>query len=79
MKITPDGQITIPAEIRERLGFVPETELEYEIYKDALHIRKKSQPSCGSNLIELMQGKATVKLTTDFLIHSLTNSDTVLP
>ena len=27
MRITPKGQVTIPADIRERAGLVPQTEL----------------------------------------------------
>ena len=31
MRITTKGQITIPQEIREKMGFFPETEVEFEI------------------------------------------------
>lgn len=41
MYLTPDGQITIPLEIREQLGISPETELEFEIENNRLYIQKK--------------------------------------
>ena len=31
MKITTKGQVTIPAEVRERLGLLPNTEVEFVI------------------------------------------------
>lgn len=74
MRITPEGQITIPAEIRQRLGLLPDTEVEFEVREDGLYLRKKLNPTRGSRLIELMQGKATGKLTTD-QIMAMTRRD----
>ena len=31
MRITSKGQVTIPAEIRERAGLLPQTEVEFEL------------------------------------------------
>lgn len=36
MRITPDGQITIPPEIREALSISPDVELAFEIEGDKL-------------------------------------------
>jgi AbrB family looped-hinge helix DNA binding protein len=74
MRITREGQITIPAEIRQRLGLLPDTEVEFEVREDGLYLRKKLNPTRGSRLIELMQGKATGKLTTD-QIMAMTRQD----
>jgi AbrB family looped-hinge helix DNA binding protein len=66
MKITSKGQVTIPVEIREKLGFFPNTEVEFEIVGDALYLKKASiKPLRGKKLISMMQGKATVKMTTE--------------
>lgn len=35
MKITSRGQVTIPQAVRERLGLLPHTEMEWEIDGDA--------------------------------------------
>ena len=34
MRITTKGQVTIPIEIRERLGLLPNTEVEFEVDRD---------------------------------------------
>ena len=41
MKISERGQITIPKEMRERFGLTPFTEVEFQIVKGELVLRKK--------------------------------------
>ena len=66
MRITSKGQVTIPVEIREQLGLTPNTEVEFEIIGDAVYLKRtKAKPNPGKTLIEMMRGKATVKMTTD--------------
>ncbi|MEI6441661.1 MAG: AbrB/MazE/SpoVT family DNA-binding domain-containing protein [Nostocales cyanobacterium ELA583] len=66
MRITSKGQVTIPVEIREQLGLTPNTEVEFEVIGDAVYVKKtKAKPTPGKTLIEMMRGKATVKMTTD--------------
>ncbi len=43
MRITPEGQITIAAEIRQRLGLLPDTEVEFEVTEDGLYLRSRSR------------------------------------
>ena len=75
MKITSKGQVTIPVEIREALGFLPNTEVEFEVYGDALYLKKvKSSTNPGKSLVELMRGKATIKMTTEEIM-ALTRQD----
>ena len=40
MVITSKGQVTIPQPIREQLGLLPDTEVEFDIDGDAVRIRK---------------------------------------
>ena len=47
MKINPNGQITIPPDLQEQLGFLPGTEIQIEVIGDALQIRKPRTPSRG--------------------------------
>lgn len=69
MKITSEGQITIPPEIREQLGLTPNTEVEFEVIGDAVYFKKaKVNLNCGKSLVEMMRGKATVKMTTNEII-----------
>jgi AbrB family looped-hinge helix DNA binding protein len=66
MRITTKGQITIPQEVREKMGFFPNTEVEFEISGKKVFIKKAASPSKRSkNLIARVRGKATVKMTTD--------------
>lgn len=65
MKITPEGQVTIPAEIRDKLGLLPNTEVEFELIGDVVYLKKtNSNLTPGKKLVEMMRGKATVKMTT---------------
>jgi AbrB family looped-hinge helix DNA binding protein len=69
MRITSKGQVTIPVEIRERLGLLPETEVEFEISGNAARIRRKRrQGAKGDRLIARLRGRGTVKMTTDEIL-----------
>ena len=75
MRITSKGQVTIPVEIREQLVLTPNTEVEFEIIGDAVYLKRtKAKPNPGKTLIEMMRGKATVKMTTDEIM-ALTRQD----
>ena len=68
MRITSKGQVTIPMEIREKLGLLPNTEVVFEIDRDAVRMKKASapkRPDRGRALIEHMRGKGTRRITTD--------------
>ncbi|MDP2970925.1 MAG: AbrB/MazE/SpoVT family DNA-binding domain-containing protein [Deltaproteobacteria bacterium] len=66
MKITSKGQVTIPLEVREKMGLFPDTEVEFKISGNRVLLKKgPSQSKRSSGLISRMRGKATVKMTTD--------------
>jgi AbrB family looped-hinge helix DNA binding protein len=66
MRLTSKGQVTIPQDIRERLGLLPHTEVEFEIDGDAVRIRPvRRSTSRGDALIARMRGTATGRLSTD--------------
>ena len=68
MRITIKGQVTIPLEIREKLGLLPNTEVEFEIDRDAVRMKKASNPQRphrGRALIDHMRGRGTRRITTD--------------
>jgi AbrB family looped-hinge helix DNA binding protein len=50
MKITTKGQVTIPIEIREKLGLLPNTEVEFEVVGRAVRMRKvrRARAAAGS-------------------------------
>lgn len=70
MRITSKGQVTIPIEIRERLGLLPETEVEFEIAGNTARIRKaKSGTGRGRRLVERIRGRGSVRLSTDEILR----------
>ena len=66
MRITSKGQVTIPQEIREQLGLLPETEVEFKVKGKVVQIFKAERSSSrGSRVIRGLRGTAMTKLSTD--------------
>lgn len=68
MRITSKGQVTIPVEIRERLGLLPDIEVEFAVEGNAVRIRKarrRRQRARGRSIVDRLRGKATARMTTD--------------
>lgn len=65
MRITSKGQVPIPADIRDRLGLLPQTEVVFEIEDDTLRIRRadNGKPGRGKQLSRHMRGRATTSMT----------------
>ncbi|MFZ0389133.1 MAG: AbrB/MazE/SpoVT family DNA-binding domain-containing protein [Calditrichia bacterium] len=64
MRVTKKGQVTIPAHIREMLGIMTESEVEFKEENGRVYIRKASRNS-KNNRIRQYRGVATVKMKTD--------------
>jgi len=66
MRITTRGQVTIPVEIRERLGMHPDTEVEFSIDGDSAVIRKaRKGTGRGKRIVAEMIGRGTGTMSTD--------------
>ncbi len=66
MRISSKGQVTIPREVRERMGLLPHSEVEIVIERNTVIIRKvEGNGSRGRRIVERMRGKATVRMSTD--------------
>lgn len=68
MRITSKGQVTIPQEIREKAGLLPETEVEFLYDGQVVSIIKASRAkkkTRGQALVEKMKGRGDVAMTTD--------------
>ena len=68
MRITSKGQVTIPVELREKAGLLPETEVEFELDGKGVRIRRAKTPrreGRGAAAVARLRGKATVKMTTE--------------
>ena len=71
MRITTKGQVTIPQDIRERLGLLPMCEVEFDVVNDTVRIRKKKgAKSRGQMMLEAMRRAPKPKpgMTTDELM-----------
>ncbi len=68
MRLTSKGQVTIPLEIREKLGLLPNTEVVFDIVGDSVRIRKAPRQQRGRALVERLRGRATVRMTTDEIL-----------
>ena len=78
MKITTKGQVTIPVEIREKLGLLPNTEVEFEVVGKAVRMRKLRRAGGtgrrGKSIVERLRGRGSVRMTTDEIL-ALTRGD----
>ncbi|MGA9522144.1 MAG: AbrB/MazE/SpoVT family DNA-binding domain-containing protein [Myxococcaceae bacterium] len=76
MRITSKGQVTIPKELREKTGLLPNVEVEFELDGKGLRIRRAKAPrgpSRGAAAVQRLRGTATVKMTTEQIL-ALTRS-----
>lgn len=62
MRITVDGQVYVPQHIREALGLLPDTNVEWEIRDREAVLRKAGT---GRAFVEQMRGRGTVRMSTD--------------
>ena len=70
MRITSKGQVTIPIEIREKMGLLPDTEVEFQIKGNTVRMKRGMGSSSRRprDLINRMRRKATVEMTTDEIL-----------
>lgn len=69
MRITSKGQVTIPIEIRERVGLLPYTEVRFEVEGNAVRIlREEKSSGRGQKVLERLRGRATSKMSTEEIL-----------
>lgn len=68
MKISTEGQVTIPQDIRDQLGLLPDTEVEFEIVDDWVRVRRASSGGPGRRIVDALRGRATAGLSTDEIL-----------
>jgi AbrB family looped-hinge helix DNA binding protein len=81
MRITTKGQVTIPAEIREKAGLLPNTEVEFAYDGNGnvrlFRAKKSKAKSRGEKLVEHLRRHARahpIRMTTDEIM-ALTRGD----
>ncbi|MDZ4370320.1 MAG: AbrB/MazE/SpoVT family DNA-binding domain-containing protein [Phenylobacterium sp.] len=68
MRITSKGQVTIPVDIRERAGLLPNTEVEFSYdgsRVELIAVAPLKGPSRGRRIVERLRGRGDGELTTD--------------
>ncbi len=78
VRITQKGQVTIPQEVRNQLGLLPYTEVEFEIGDGHARIRKAASRTGvgarGQNAVNALWGAADTRMSTDEIM-ALTRGD----
>ena len=71
MRVSTKGQVTIPIDIRDKLGLFPHTEIIMQARGNKLVLEKKAnhhstnKETRGDIIISRMSGKGSVAMTTD--------------
>ena len=73
MRVTTKGQVTIPQNIRDKLGITPATEVDFIEEKGRVFLVKKKEEKTATRKFSKLRGLATVKMTTDEIM-ALTRS-----
>lgn len=75
MRITSKGQVTIPQDIREALGIVPSSEVEFVREGGRVWLRKRKPGKARAHaLVTRMRGRATTAMSTEDIMR-LTRGD----
>jgi AbrB family looped-hinge helix DNA binding protein len=71
MRITSKGQVTIPADIRERAGLFPNTEVVFVIEDGRVILRPADGMDRGERMVARLRGSGTrnLNMTTDELLE----------
>ena len=77
MRITSKGQVTIPADIREKAGLLPHTEVTFEFDGASVRIlrgKPAKKPGRGDLIVARLRGRGSGTMTTDEIM-ALTRGD----
>lgn len=67
MRVTSKGQVTIPLDVRRRLGIQPGSEIEFEVDEQGARlVRVKS--AGGRAIVRRMRGRSTAALSTEQIL-----------
>ncbi len=68
MRITTNGQVTIPKAIRDQLGLLPHTDVEFVVQGDSVRIVKAGTSTGehrGERAVRLLRRSGPVSMSTD--------------
>ena len=65
MRVTTKGQVTIPQPIREKLGIVPSSEVDFVEEEGKVYIVKKKESGPEKSVFRKLRGIASIKMSTE--------------
>jgi AbrB family looped-hinge helix DNA binding protein len=71
MRVTSKGQVTIPIEVRDRLGILPHTEVDFEVHGNTVRLVKAAARRAtgrGASVVARLRRSADVKMSTDEIL-----------
>jgi len=74
VRVTTKGQVTIPQDIREKLGITPAAEVEFKEENGRVYLVKVKGKKIKTRQFRKLRGIATVRMTTDEIM-ALTRGD----
>lgn len=75
MMVSEKGQVTIPKDVRDQLGILPGSRVEFVVVDDTrVELRKAQDGGRGRRIVQRMRGHAGPGMTTDEIM-SLTRDD----
>jgi len=74
MRVTIKGQVTIPQEIREKLGITPAVEIDFIEEKGRIYLVKRRGQAKKTHRFRKLRGIGNVKMTTNEIM-ALTRGD----
>jgi AbrB family looped-hinge helix DNA binding protein len=75
MRVTSKGQVTIPQEVRQKLGIQPGTEVRFRVRGDVAVLEKVPGRGRGQAIVEHLTGRGDVKMTTDEIMALMRGGD----
>lgn len=73
MRVTSKGQVTIPQEVRRRLGITAGSEVDFEVDEHGVRLTRRVDED-GAALVAAMRGRGTGSMSTDEIM-ALTRGD----
>jgi AbrB family looped-hinge helix DNA binding protein len=69
MRVSTKGQVTIPCEMRTKLGMFPHTNVNFILQDGGVLIQKQTGGSRkGSKLLEQLSGKSRLNMSTEYIM-----------
>lgn len=65
MRVTTKGQVTIPRNIRKKMGITPGSEIEFIEENRCVYLLKKETVKGAENRFKKLRGITTIKMSTD--------------